>query len=235
MQGYVQLFPSLLNSRSNLVFRFKVSDELLNKNDILKMGMQVNAGAKGSDGYYYYVLRGSLKDLQFQQNRNAQKKFQPAAAPAARTPPGKATADKKTVQSAPKDRVKPPVRGADRRKSAREAREAARREKGHEKQKDAAKSGSRPGKFNFPLPGAKGFGRDKEEQADEGATPEPSEEAVEETTEAGVNEEEPEGSAEPENGPEEQAEPEEDTQQEEPGAEPEEPAETTEPENEDTE
>ncbi len=209
MQGYIQLFPALMNSRSNLVLRFKLGDQLLAKNEILRMGMQVNAGAKGSDGYYYYVLRGTLKNLQFQKNRNAQRKFKPEK------PATTKARDKKTVRKPPKTHDKPKAKKPTSKRKPK--RGMSKKERAERRKKDAERR--KKSKFNFPLPGAKNVDKHDDEPVEEDDV----DEAVEEDeVEEDVVEEEPEEDEA------QDAEPEEDNQAEEPEPTPDEAAE---PEN----
>ncbi len=131
MRGSITLSKKLGYSRANLDYRFKLTDELLKKDDIFKLALSTLNNAKGSDGFYYHTLRGTLNNLKPVPNKAAEYKFtkgkrrtSPSRANTAKpdqdkkSPAGKAL-DRKRPTKPPKPKVDrnrrtPPKRGRSR-------------------------------------------------------------------------------------------------------------------------
>ncbi len=75
MIGHIALMKKPANSRANLDYRFKLSDDLLKKHDIFKLALSAVQSGQGTDGYYYYSLTGPFSHLKTKPNKSAQFKF----------------------------------------------------------------------------------------------------------------------------------------------------------------
>jgi|GEM_PF-2765068 len=178
--------------RPNVNYRFKLSEDLINKNEIFKLGMSMIQNAKGKNDYYYFSLRGTMQMPRWQANRGLAAAFDKAAKPTA----GKA--DRKDA------RKRPPVRpGTDKadtaaKTSPRVGKVAPRKVP---PRKPALKDRRRPGQTGDSKPSPAEAERPLEEAApdpiDEEQAPEPveeeeviEEEPSEEATDETVEEEE---------------------------------------------
>ncbi len=113
--------------RPNINYRFKLSEDLVNKNEIFKLGLSMIQNAKGKNDFYYFSLRGSMQMPRWQPNRGlaaafdkadkskaepADKKSERKRPAATRPAIGKPGADGKTARPASKatPRKTPPRR-----------------------------------------------------------------------------------------------------------------------------
>jgi len=73
--GNVALTKDFMSSRTNLDYRFKLTESLLKKNDIFKLALSAIKGAQGSDGYYYYSFRGTFSNPKPSPDKSGQYRF----------------------------------------------------------------------------------------------------------------------------------------------------------------
>lgn len=73
--GTITFQKEFASTRVNIDWRFRFVEDFLKKNDVVRMLLAAAQPALGGDKYYYYNLRGPLKNVQPVPNRAAQSRF----------------------------------------------------------------------------------------------------------------------------------------------------------------